>query len=272
MNSKRFYIPRQLYDRLKEERTGDTDPWWKDGPTLADQEKLAKNLIDQGALHRCVYINCDFVDVDGLNHRSGLYGTACVIPFENVSGYQVISLFDLNGTELIIEGSIAVSVDGYNTPMYSVNKYVEAYGIGCVQQVKQDEEPKKVITKLDLLGLSAEKKSLRDAEYLATFMRTTKTATLEEAANHVKKMADELNVFHQIKEVSPKFNDVYDLLVMALEGQFGNMPQGTKHDVNDPDRDTVTKTINQSHEDFSATDSHFIAKMVSEIREGIELT
>ncbi|EGR2301925.1 hypothetical protein D0814_17275 [Vibrio parahaemolyticus] len=127
---KRFYTPTQLFNHLKEERTGDADPWWDDWPSLMEQEKLAKQLIDQGTLHRSVYVGADFVDVKGLHNRSGLYGTACVVPFEKTSSYHVSSLFDLSGNEVLLEGNIEVSVDGYNATEYSVKDYVNLHGAG----------------------------------------------------------------------------------------------------------------------------------------------
>ncbi|EMF8898360.1 hypothetical protein V4U21_000292 [Vibrio parahaemolyticus] len=226
---KRFYTPTQLFNHLKEERTGDADPWWDDWPSLMEQEKLAKQLIDQGTLHRSVYVGADFVDVKGLHNRSGLYGTACVVPFEKTSSYHVSSLFDLSGNEVLLEGNIEVSVDGYNATEYSVKDYVNLHGAGSVQRVNHAVAPKTDIATIDFPSFTPEKIDLREVEPLAELLNTTHTTTVENAVEKVNEMAEELDLLEQMKSASHKFKDTCDLIKMALEGQFDNIPQGTKH-------------------------------------------
>ncbi|MDF2155302.1 hypothetical protein [Vibrio sp. CAU 1672] len=272
----RFYTPRQLFEHLREKETGDADPWWDNWPTLSEQEKLAKDLINQGKLHRSVYLGFAFVDAGGNRHNSGLYGTSCVIPFESISEYKVHSLFDLNGNEVILEAGINVIADGYNVPTYSVDEYVEAYGLKRVTpRINPEMTPGKDIIVPTLssfpsveLGTPLTRKhDLGEIEPLAELFVITETKNINEMVEQVKKMFNELGVLHDLQKYSGKFKDAYDLLVLGYEGQFGNIAQGTKHDVGDKSKETITNIIKGSHEHLSATDAHFVAKMINEVRD-----
>ncbi|MGR5531241.1 hypothetical protein ACPV40_16825 [Vibrio alfacsensis] len=263
---KRFFTPTQLFNHLKEEQTGDAAPWWNDWPSLLEQEQLAKNLIDQGTLHRAVYIGDDFVDLQGKNHNFGLYGTSCVVPFSCASECLVSSLFDLDGNVIPLTGGIRVQVDGYNASSYSVEKYVAENGLGRIETVKRETMPEKVGVMPTINPFIPQKQDLRDFELIAELLQITETSEVKDAVEQIKLNHEELSVFKELLGRSPKFRDVYDLLLLATKGQFNGISQGTKHDVNDSGKETVVKIIHDSHENLSATDSHFIAKMISEVR------
>ncbi|HCH4197375.1 TPA: hypothetical protein NKW06_003669 [Vibrio parahaemolyticus] len=265
-NVEAFFTPTQLFNHLKEERTGDADPWWNDWPSLFEQEQLAKNLIDQGTLHRAVYIGDDFVDLQGENHNFGLYGTSCVVPFSCASECLVLSLFDSDGNEIPLTGGIRVQVDGYNATSYSVEKYVAENGLGRIETVKRETMPEKGASKPTINPFTPQKQDLRDFELIAELMLITETSEVKDAVEQIKRNHEELSEFKEILNRSQKFRDVYELLILAQKGQFNGITQGTKHDVNGRGKQTVVKIINNSHENLSATDSYFIAKMISEVR------
>lgn len=252
MMSKRFYIPTVFFNSSNQEHLAITTSNWKRWSSLVKREKLD----------------------DQLSHsRSDVHRTDFSTIFAKALLEQGLSLSDFNGTEVLVEGSFKISVDGSKASVFPVNGQVELQGKDSSQLVDQEVELKKISTSWQSTDLTSNNvgAGLSMVEHAAKLFKITNTTNLEDAAKVVATIAEELNLYRVIKEASPKFRNAFDLMVMGMEGQFGKMPQGTKHNVNDPNRDTITKTIYQSHEDYSATDSHFIAKMVSEVRKNKKL-
>lgn len=258
MLAKNFFTPAEVWSLIIRHKRDEAGSYFKDLKTRDEQLDLARQLLAQGVLHRCVYIERSFVDVSGNKHDSGWYGTDEFIPHFGVYDYPVKSLFNLDGIPIQVSSWVDALVDGFNATTYSVHQYLMLESFGG--KGGKDVMPYNADCHEYLAGDNLDDENV--AELLAKWMNLTGSQSIHGAFEATRKWSDEINKIGAIREKNEAFEDLFDLLGMALEGQFKGMPQGTPQTAQNPQ--TITGLINTKYDNFTVTDSYFVAKMISE--------
>ena len=260
--NKRFYTPKQLRDLLFVRGTGDVDAYDSGCIYQSEHEHLAQQMLDQGTLHRSVFVEFGFEDAEGEHHEMGLYGTDDCIPHFGVIGFPVKTLFGLNGDEILLKRSIDVTTEGFNATSYSVDMYLESY-FNQFGKPLQSTVIYEASTMASNKNDSPKPVDLALHEQLAELLNIAGQSTVSDAIQEVKSIKEGYDQLIQFRNRSPMFNDIYELLAMADKGQFKGMVQGTPE--NAKDQETVIGLINSTHDTLNVNDSYSTAKMITQL-------